>query len=269
MKAPVIEVTDLTKYFTVGGSLGKQMLSLFGVEETITALQGVSFRVEGGEILGVVGPNGAGKTTLLRILADLLEPDVGQAALSGQILGRRNPRLRGKIGYVSSDERSFFWRLTGRQNLEFFSRLYGMSKTISRERIAAMLKAFGLDSSADHLFRDYSTGTRKKFALIRALIHRPVVILLDEATNSLDPASAQSVKSLTREYVSREEGRAGIWSTHRLEEVGEVCDKAIVINRGRVKFFGSVTDLETRYDQKTGCFEGMKPSERISGSMDT
>ncbi|MHC4645625.1 MAG: ABC transporter ATP-binding protein [Planctomycetota bacterium] len=268
MKAPILEVQNLAKYFTVGGSMGRQLLALFRGKQTIAALKGVSFRVDAGEILGVVGPNGAGKTTLLRILADLLEPDGGGVVFCGEKLNGGKSGFRGKIGYVSSDERSFFWRLTGRQNLEFFSRLYGIPKAVSRARIAAMLRAFGLDGKADELFRDYSTGTRKKFSLIRALLHKPLLILLDEVTNSLDPASACAVRSLAREYVCAGEGRAGIWSSHRLEEVREVCDKAIVINHGLVKFFGSVCELKAGYEQNAGYYELMQKNGGASCLLD-
>ncbi|HUW18901.1 MAG TPA: ABC transporter ATP-binding protein [Sedimentisphaerales bacterium] len=250
MAVPVVEVQDLEKYFEVVRPLYMRFLSPFASKERIRAVRAVSFAVGSGEILGVVGPNGAGKTTLLRILADLLEPDGGWVKLCGQRLSKSKCEFRSTIGYVSSDERSFFWRLSGRQNLEFFSRLYGMSRSEARGRITEMLEKFGLTKKADQLFRDYSAGTRKKFALIRALVYQPKVILLDEVTNSLDPPSARSVKSLAREYVSSGDGRAGVWSTHRLEEVGEICDKALVINRGAVKFFGSVNELKNKCGQQ-------------------
>lgn len=246
----IIEVQDLEKYFVAERTFFKQILNPFGAREKTWALKGVSFSVEAGEILGVVGPNGAGKTTLLRILADLLEADNGQVTLCGQRLNNHRCDLRGKIGYVSSDERSFFWRLTGKQNLDFFACLYGPSRLESRRRLTEMLEVFGLREKAKHLFRDYSAGTRKKFALIRALVHRPRVVLLDEVTNSLDLPSTQSVKSLVKEYISSWDDCAGVWSTHRLEEIGEVCDKLLVINEGHVKFFGPVSDLKSKRDRK-------------------
>jgi ABC-2 type transport system ATP-binding protein len=150
-----------------------------------------------------------------------------------------DPRMRSNIGYVSSDERSFFWRLTGRQNLKFFARLYGVSGPLADKRIKKLLKLFAVEERADQLFRDYSTGTRKKFALARALVHQPKVLLLDEVTNSLDSDSAQSAKSLVREYISSEHGRVGVWSTHRFEEIVEICDKVLVIDKGCVRFFGN------------------------------
>ncbi|MCK4795066.1 MAG: ABC transporter ATP-binding protein [Desulfobacteraceae bacterium] len=265
MTSVTVEAQDIEKDFVIDRSLCKQLLVPFAAKRKICALKGVSFRLKSGEILGVVGPNEAGKTTLLRILAHLLDPDGGWVKLCGQRLVNGDCNLRGNIGYVSSDERSFFWRLTGKQNLEFFSRLYGVHKSDGHRRIRKLLKVFALEEKANQLFRDYSTGTRKKFALIRALTHQPKIVLLDEVTNSLDSASTQSVKSLVRKYVSSRDGCAGVWSTHRLEEIVEICDKLLVLNKGRVSFFGPVSDLQSRCNQKgdhfkDGQFEGRSGS---------
>ncbi len=240
MARPVVKVRDLEKSFLIARPLWRQLVCPFGPSRRIRALSAVCFRVEPGEILGVVGRNGAGKTTLLRILADLLEADGGEVELCGRKFGRRSSSVRGEIGYVSSDERGFFWRLTGRQNLEFFARLYGLSREELRQRTESLLDIFGLRAKGEELFGDYSTGTRKKFAVVRSLVHEPRVVLLDEVTNSLDPASARSIKAMVREYVSKGQGRAAVWSTHRLEEISEICDKVLVIERGSVRFFGVV-----------------------------
>jgi ABC-2 type transport system ATP-binding protein len=262
MNAPLLEVQQITKRFVVERPLHRQILAPFAAREQIIALKKVSFSTEPGEILGVVGPNGAGKTTLLRILADLLEPDHGSVTLCGHRLGAKQYHLRGRIGYVSSDERSFFWRLTGKQNLDFFSRLYGLSGPGARRRIAAFLELFGLQEKATHLFRDYSSGTRKKFALIRAIVHQPALLLLDEVTNSLDPPSAERVKSFVREYVCNADNRTGVWSTHRLEEIAEVCDKVLMIDKGTIWFYGSAEDFQ---NGKAGSAGGLPQAGSFNG----
>ena len=239
MTSTVVEAENLKKYFAVDRPLHKQVLSPFVARKIVRALDGVSFSIESGEILGIVGPNGAGKTTLLRILANLLEADGGRVRLCGEELNNDH-RIRAHIGYVSSDERSFFWRLTGTQNLECFAGLYGVRRRIARKRIDELLSKFGLEEKTDQRFGDYSAGTRKKFALVRALIHRPKMLLLDEVTNSLDSSSARSAKSLVRDYVSAEDGRVAVWSTHRFEEIGEICDKVLTISKGRVKLLDAV-----------------------------
>jgi ABC-2 type transport system ATP-binding protein len=265
MSLIIVESRDIGKSFAVHRPIYQQVFDPFAPTQRIHALEGINFAIKQGEILGVVGPNGAGKTTLLRILAGLLEPDKGLVRLCGQKLNGA-PHLRGKIGYVPSDERSFFWRLTGKQNLEFFGRLYGMPRPESQGRINELLKLFALEHKASHLFRDYSTGTRKKFALIRALVHRPKIVLLDELTNSLDVSSTQSVKSFVREYVASQSGCAGVWSTHRLEEIVEVCDKLLVIDKGRVSFFGSISDLKNCSDGKTGDSKDGPPGDSSTSS---
>jgi len=251
MTYPAIEVENLTKDFTVERPLYRQLISPFGARRTVHALRDVSFSLEAGEILGVVGPNGAGKTTLLRILADLLEPDAGRVRLLGQDVKIRG-RARADIGYVPSDERCFFWRLTGEENLHFFARLYGLPRVQAQSRITELLEFFSLQTKARQLFRDYSTGMRKKFALIRALVHRPRILLLDEATNSLDPPSTNKTISLVRQCVSAESGCACVWSTHRLEEIVELCDKLLVLDNGSVDSFGSVSEIRRKCGEKEG-----------------
>ena len=249
MPHTVVEAENLKKYFTVDCPLYEQVLAPFAAKKIIHALKGISFCIKPGEILGIVGPNGAGKTTLLRILAGLLEADSGHLRLCGKEFNG-GCRLRAHIGYVSSDDRSFFWRLTGIQNLEFFAGLYGIRRQVTRKRIAKLLPLFSLEKKATELFRDYSTGTRKKFSLVRALIHKPRILLLDEVTNSLDAPSAQRVKFLVREYVSTELCSAAVWSTHRFEEIGEVCDRVLAISKGGMKLSCSVGELKDKHDAK-------------------
>lgn len=262
MNSHILQVRDVTKRFEVERPIHRQILSPFAGGQRITALREVSFSTKPKEILGVVGPNGAGKTTLLRILADLLQPDDGLVRLCGQELGKKRHHLRGKIGYVSSDERSFFWRLTGEQNLDFFSRLYGLSGSEAGRRITVLLRLFDLQEKAKQLFRDYSSGTRKKFALIRAMLHQPPLLLLDEVTNSLDPPSAQSVKSFVRDYVCGADNRTGVWSTHRLEEIAEICDKVLMIDKGTIWFYGSVEDFG---NGKAGVDRGLLQTKNSNG----
>ena len=269
MTTTIVEARDLKKFFVLDRSLLEQVFTPFAAKRSVCVLNGICFSVEPGKILGIVGPNGAGKTTLLRILADLLEPDSGWVALCGQRMNSNKYSLRSKIGYVSCEERSFFWRLTGRQNLEFFARLYGVPKTEIHKKIRAMLNMFALERKADQLFRDYSTGMRKKFALARALIHQPNILLLDEITNSLDPQSTQSIKAIVRDYVSSRKECCGVWSTHRLEEIGEICDEVLIINEGCAKYFESVSELTKRCDYECGFLKDINLKGEVFHSVNT
>ena len=244
MAAVVLETKDIEKHFVIDIPFPRIFLNPFAARQKTYALMGITFEIEAGKILGIVGPNGAGKTTLLRILADVLMPDKGKVTICGNEAGIAGWHLRNKVGYASSDERSFFWRLTGRENLDFFGKLYGLSTHEAYRQSTRLLEAFGLERKAEQLFRDYSSGIRKKFAVMRALLHQPQVVLLDEVTNSLDPASAKTVKAMVREYVSCHQGRVAIWSTHRLEEIAEICDEVIVIESGLIRFHGSANNFQ-------------------------
>jgi len=258
----VLEATNLKKIYLRDLPLFKQLFLPFAERQKVKALDGVSLCIESGQILGVVGPNGAGKTTLLRILADLLEPDGGVVSICGQKLSKKGRQIRGRIGYVSSDERSFFWRLTGRENLEFFARLYGLSCLYAKKRTQELIAEFCFEKKADQLFRDYSAGMRKKVSVMRALLHQPPLLLLDEVTNSLDPGSAKMVRQMVRSYVSSRKDCAAIWSTHRLEEISQICDKVVMVDSGRIISAFLAKDLSRSDDY-------MLKVENLNGQIDT
>jgi len=230
---PILAVSHLSKAFAVKKADWRELLGAFGKRETVYALKEVHLSVHPGQIIGIAGPNGAGKTTLMRIIADLVRPDEGTVRICGKLVKDERWEIRKWIGYASSDERSFFWRLSGRQNLEYFAQLYSLSRKDYQGWMSELLELFNVRLKADTLFRDYSAGTRKKFSLIRALLHRPRLLLLDEITNSLDPDSAQTARRIVREYVSSHQA-AALWSTHRLEEISELCDGVFMFRNGQV-----------------------------------
>ena len=157
----------------------------------VRALHEVSFAASSGEVVGLLGPNGAGKSTLIRILAQLVKPTSGEVVIEGIDL-RRNPlEARARVGYVAGDERSFFWRLSGLENLRFFAALYGLDRAEAERGIGRYLDLFGLSAVARQRFSSYSSGTRRLFTIIRGLIHEPDIVLMDEPTNSLDPLTRQ------------------------------------------------------------------------------
>lgn len=235
----LLKVNSITKSYRKSMSAFK-----FSKERTV-ALDEVSFSVVPGEILGVIGHNGAGKTTLFRILAGILDCDSGEMTFSNNKVCRSDYNQRSIVGYVPSDERSFFWRLTGRQNLRFFGGMYGLSNDWVDRQIIKKTKLLNLD--IDVLFRDYSAGMRKKVALLRAFLHKPSLLIMDEITNSLDPASCDQVREAVQSYVSRGTPRAVLWSTHRLEEVDRICDKVLLLNKGKVEFFGKLEEYKKTY----------------------
>lgn len=184
------------------------------------ALSEVSISVRRGEIFGLLGPNGSGKTTLQKIICGLLTPDTGKVTVVG-------------AAYVFDGERSFYWRLTGRQNLEFFAALSGCDQAGVRPKIASLARRLGVEAHLDKQFAAFSAGNRQKLSLIRALLTEPEVLVLDEPTRSLDPGVTQEVHNLMRELVRRD-GKTVIWATHNLPEAEAVCDRAALLSSGRM-----------------------------------
>src|SRR5262249_45820917 len=170
-------------------------------------LDGVSFDVHQGEIFGLLGPNGAGKTTLLKVLSCLVSPTSGSAFVQGSDIAVAEHRVKTSIGLVTSDERSFYWRLSGRENLHFFAALYNLPRPDIRRRCQGLLEKVELLKHADQPFMEYSTGTKQRLAIARALLHDPPVLFMDEPTRSLDPTAAKHLREFVVSTLNRKEGK--------------------------------------------------------------
>jgi ABC-2 type transport system ATP-binding protein len=239
---PAIETRELTKRFRKVQSYRDLLLYPWRRADHV-AVDGVSLQIARGELFGVLGQNGAGKTTLIKMLCTALLPSSGSATVAGYDIVREGWRVRAAIGLVSGEERSFYWRLTGRQNLEFFAALYHVPPARARERIGALLRGVGLEDAADRPFRTYSTGMRQKLAIARGLLNAPQVLFMDEPTRSLDPISAQSVRRFVADYILGELGSTVILATHSMAEAEELCDRVALIRAGRVVAQGSIDQL--------------------------
>ena len=239
---PAIETHQLTKHFRKVHSYRDLLLYPWRRADHL-AVDGVSLQIARGELFGILGQNGAGKTTLIKMLCTALLPSSGSASVAGLDVVRDARRVRASIGLVSGEERSFYWRLSGRQNLEFFAALYHVSSAVARERIGALLHGVGLEDAADRPFRTYSTGMRQKLAIARGLLNAPQVLFMDEPTRSLDPISAQSVRRFVADYILGELGSTVILATHSMAEAEELCDRVALIRAGRVVAEGSVDQL--------------------------
>ncbi|HEX8089272.1 MAG TPA: ABC transporter ATP-binding protein [Blastocatellia bacterium] len=241
-QALAMEVRSVTKRFVK--KKGIKGLLPFKGKEYVTALNNISFCCERGEILGVLGPNGAGKTTLANLIVALMLPDQGEILITGERVTERRHDLRRRIGYMNCDDRSFFWRLTGRQNLHFFLSLSDCDSDGEAMRLADY---FDLKKKLDVPFGEYSTGMRKKLSIIRALMNDPDILLFDEATNGLDPVSVRDLKGLLRTELA---DKTVLWTTHRLEEIEELCSKVLVINEGNLIFLGAIDQLKDRHGSR-------------------
>ncbi|MBI5209999.1 MAG: ABC transporter ATP-binding protein [Elusimicrobia bacterium] len=243
----MIEVRGLSKRFCPGQGIRAFVREkLHRTPETPTvALDGVSFVVAKGEVFGLVGPNGAGKTTLIKVLATLVLPDSGDATVSDHGILSEPGKVRASVGLATGDERSFYWRLTGWQNLEFFGAFHGLTGVRIRER-ARNLSTLLDDDSLSKRVAEYSAGMRQRLGLMRALLHDPPALLLDEATKSIDPGGAAQFRRLLREDLCARQGKAVLFATHNLAETSELCRRIGLLVRGRLAAVGTPAEIRER-----------------------
>jgi ABC-type multidrug transport system ATPase subunit len=223
---------QITKQFPPAYSGWRTFLQVVA-PATVRALETISFEVEAGTTFAVVGENGAGKSTLLRILSTLLVPTSGQALIAGFDVERQPAQVRRRIGYHSGADFGFYSRLTGRENLEFFGAMSGLSPQASRRRIVELTDHLGLGPALDMQTRTLSSGTINRLGLARAILHRPPVVLLDEPTRSLDPVAAAEFRAVLKDLV-KSQGTTVLFASHILSEVEELADRVALIRRGEL-----------------------------------
>jgi len=245
-----IRVADLTKRFQ--RTARYRDLLPWQEQKLTVALEKLNLNIAEGELFGLLGPNGAGKTTLIKILCSLVLPTTGTAWVFGHDVQKEGQAIRELVRLASADERSFYWRLTGWQNLEFYASLYRIPRRQKEQRIDEILHKVGLASEADVRFQNYSTGMRQKLAIARGLLSQPRVLFVDEPTRSLDPLSAQAVRRLLREEVDKA-GRTVVFATHNMEEAEAICDRVAILNHGRLIASGSVPELRSVFQRHERC----------------
>ncbi len=197
----------------------------------VRAVDGVSFLARDGEITGLLGPNGAGKTTTLRTLYTLMRPDTGRVLVDGIDSGADPLAVRKRLG-VLPDARGLYKHLSARENIDYFARLQGVPAGEGARRREALIEVLEMGDFADRRAEGYSQGQRVKTAIARALIHDPRNVILDEPTNGLDVMATRRMRQFMRDL--RAEGRCVLFSSHIMQEVAQLCDRIVVIAKGRV-----------------------------------
>ncbi|MEQ1595388.1 MAG: ATP-binding cassette domain-containing protein [Casimicrobium sp.] len=257
----MINVQGLSKQFTV-----RERAAFFALKaktRVVNAVDDVSFMANDGEVTGLLGPNGAGKTTTLRMLSTLLTPDRGHATIDGANLTTERATVRQRLG-VLGDAKGLYWRLTARENIVYFGRLQGLSESDAQKRADALIDELGLHDLAERPTQGFSQGERMKVAIARALVHNPQTVLLDEPTNGLDIMSTRAMREMIRGLKAR--GKCVLFSSHIMQEVAALCDRIVIINKGRVIFSGTpqevlnetgLANLEDAFVQLIGSEEGL------------
>jgi len=243
MTGAAIRTEGLSKIYVKRRSLRELARGPFAPAETVRGLSEVTLEIRRGEIFGLLGPNGAGKTTLLKILSGLILPTGGRAEVEGHDLGTEERAVKRAIGFVTSDERSFYWRLSGEENLIFFARLYGLAAEEARQRVRDLCEAMDLGGVAARQFMSYSSGMKQRLAICRALLHDPPVLCLDEPTRSLDPIAAKHLRRFVSERLHKGQGKTVLLATHNLAEAEEMCGRLVVLDRGRVVRQGRLEEI--------------------------
>lgn len=230
---PAVCVRNVVKSFPIALSAAS-WIRYRGAVPRRTALHGISFDVRHGELFGLLGPNGAGKTTLLKMLATLCIPEGGTVLISGIDAAKRPMVVKQKIGLCTSEERSFYFRLTARDNLRFFGALAGLAGTALERRTEEVALLVDLHKALDRRYDTFSSGMRQRLSLARALLADPDILFFDEPTRAVDPLHAHDIRSLIRDYLVTGEHKTAVLATNSLEEAWAICDTVAILQHGRI-----------------------------------
>jgi ABC-2 type transport system ATP-binding protein len=258
-----VEVQSLSKVFET-----KEGPMLRKVPKRVVAVDEVSFSVPKGEIFGLLGPNGAGKTTTIKILCTLITPTSGDAFVNGFSIAKDQQRVRENLGVMLTGERTLYWKLTGRENLEYFAALYHLDPSSAKKRIQELLDLVGLNERENMLVENYSTGMRIRLSFAKALLNDAPVLLFDEPTASLDPQSSRLIRDVIRRL--RDQGHAIILTTHNMDEADLLSDRVAIIDHGRIVRLGSPSELKEKVKENDVIeIEARNLSEQTTSALES
>lgn len=226
----MIEVKGLCKYF-----------------KNVKAVDNINFTVSEGEIVGLLGENGAGKTTTLRMISTMLKPTSGTALINGYDLLKEPDKVRSSIGILFGGEAGLYDRLTARENIKYFADLNNMDEKESRQNIDKLIKMLDMEEYVDRRVGKFSRGMKQKVAIARSIVHNPKVMLFDEPTLGLDVTSSKIVQDFI--LSCKNENKAIVFSSHSMQEVEKLCDRIVIIHKGRIIEDKSVDDFKVEYGQ--------------------
>jgi sodium transport system ATP-binding protein len=243
----MIEVRDASKTFKLSRQQKREMGHRFS-GDTVDAVAGVSFQCRPGRVFGLLGPNGAGKTTTLRMIATTLRPTGGAITVAGHDVAHEPERVRAQLGFLTGSTQ-LYDRLTPQELVKYYADLHGVPRDLYRQRRDEIFAALDIASYADRRIGKLSTGMRQKVSIARAMIHDPDVLVLDEATAGLDVIASRNIMHLIRQ--TRDRGKTVLFSTHRMGEVGLLCDDLALMHAGKLLFNGTYADFSSAMQAPT------------------
>lgn len=227
----MLEVNNLTKKF-----------------KNFVAVDRVSFKVNKGEILGLIGENGAGKTTIMRMLATMLKVTDGEGKIAGYDLVKEPDCIRGEIGILFGGEVGLYDRLTARENIMYFAELNGMSVCDAKKSIEELVSELEMSEFIDKRVGKFSRGMKQKVAIARSIVHKPSVMLFDEPSTGLDVSATRLIQDFI--FKCKSEGKAIVFSSHSMVEVEKLCDRVVIIHKGKVVEYGTINALKAKYNNE-------------------
>lgn len=227
------------------------MVEVIGLSKqfkSVKAVDNISFKVSQGEIVGLLGENGAGKTTTLRMLATMLKPTSGTVNINNYDVVNDAHMVRGEIGILFGGEVGLYDRLTARENIKYFAQLNGVSNQKAEEQINKLVKAFNMEEYIDRRVGKFLRGMKQKVAIARSIVHDPKIMLFDEPTAGLDISASKIIHDFILHC--KEENKAIVFSSHMMNEVEKLCDRVVIINKGKIVEDGKIDTLKEKYNNQ-------------------
>ena len=243
----MIKVQNVSMVFRIPKRYREYLFHPFRKPKNVNAISGATITITKGDAVAFLGPNGAGKTTLLKVIGGLLYPTEGSVQVNGYDTVKQNEKAHETVGYVINEDRSFYWRLSGRHNLEFFGTLDNVSRSALRERIRELVDFVDMTEHIDKQVWGYSSGMRQRLAIARALVSDPEILILDEPTRTLDPLGAVKLRELIYKELHQAQKKTLLVATHQVQEVEALCNKVCIIDKGRLRAFLTLKEIKKRY----------------------
>jgi ABC-2 type transport system ATP-binding protein len=255
----IIRVEELSKSFTTKERKKGEKKR----KRVVQALKGVNLDIYAGENFGLLGPNGAGKTTLIKCLTTLLLPTSGTAWVNGYNIQKQEDEVRASLGCMLMGDRGLYWKLTGRENLDYFGALYHVPRDVRKKRIEYLVDLLKLQEFSDRQVETYSSGQKMLLAFARSLINDAPILFFDEPTVTMDVPTARELRRIVRS-LNKDQGKTILYTTHLMHEAEELCERVAIIDKGEIIALGTPNELKASLVREdVVLMEGVLPSSVV------